>query len=92
MPGKSAAATQTRQSRPGARDALSGRPARRDEWLTVEEVCDELKVSRRTFDRWRAQRTGPRSVRLGGAGPVRVRRSWLEEWLEETGQAWRDQR
>lgn len=92
MPGKSAAVTRTGESRPGTLDALRGRAARRDEWLTVEEVCDELKVSRRTFDRWRAQRTGPRSVRLGGAGPVRVRRSWLEEWLEETGQAWRDQR
>jgi excisionase family DNA binding protein len=92
MPGKLAAATRTAQSQSGAQDALRGRPARRDEWLTVEEVCDELKVSRRTFDRWRAQHTGPRSVRLGGAGPVRVRRSWLEAWLEETGQAWRDQR
>ena len=26
----------------------------RDEWLTVDEVCAELKISRRTFDRWRA--------------------------------------
>jgi excisionase family DNA binding protein len=53
----------------------------RDEFLTVEEVCEELKISRRTFDRWRALGTGPRSERLGGAGPVRVRRSWLDEWL-----------
>jgi excisionase family DNA binding protein len=92
MAGKVAALAGANRSRPGARDPSSKRLARGDEWLTVEEVCDELKVSRRTFDRWRAQRTGPRSVRLGGAGPVRVRRSWLEEWLEETGQAWRDQR
>ena len=91
MSGKLAAVTRAGQSRSGPQDAPSRRPARRDEWLTVEEVCDELKVSRRTFDRWRAQHTRPRSVRLGGAGPVRVRRSWLEEWLEETGQAWRDQ-
>ena len=29
------------------------RPAHadRDEWLTVDEVCTELKISRRTFDR-----------------------------------------
>jgi excisionase family DNA binding protein len=53
----------------------------RDEWLTVDEVCTELKVSRRTFDRWRALGTGPRAKRLNGTGPVRVRRSWLEEWL-----------
>jgi hypothetical protein len=53
----------------------------RDEWLTVDEVCTELKVSRRTFDRWRALGTGPRAKRLNSTGPVRVRRSWLEEWL-----------
>jgi predicted DNA-binding transcriptional regulator AlpA len=47
----------------------------RDEWLTVEEVCTELKISRRTFDRWRALGTGPKSKRIGGSGPVRVRRS-----------------
>jgi excisionase family DNA binding protein len=54
----------------------------RDEWLTVEEVCTELKISRRTFDRWRALGKGPRSKRIGGDGPVRVRRSWLDEWAE----------
>ena len=36
----------------------------RDEWLTVEEVCAELKISRRTFDRWRALGKGPRSKRI----------------------------
>jgi excisionase family DNA binding protein len=55
-----------------------------DEWLTVEEVCTELKVSRRTFDRWRALGTGPRCKRLAGNGTVRIRRSWLEEWLDTT--------
>ena len=57
-----------------------------DELLMVEEVCQELKVSRRTFDRWRALGTGPRSTRIGGSGPVRVRRSWLDEWLESPDQ------
>jgi excisionase family DNA binding protein len=56
--------------------------AGRDEWLTVEEVCTELKISRRTFDRWRALGTGPQSKRIGGTGPVRVRRSWLDQWLD----------
>jgi len=52
------------------------------EWLTVEEVCAELKISPRTFYRWRAQGTGPRSKRIARGG-VRVRRSWLDEWLDE---------
>ena len=53
-----------------------------DEWLTVDEVCTELKISRRTFDRWRALGTGPRTEPLGGHGPLRVRRSWLDKWAE----------
>jgi len=52
------------------------------EWLTVEEVCAELKISPRTFYRWRAQGTGPRSKRMAKGG-LRVRRSWLDEWLDE---------
>ncbi len=85
MSGKLTAVTRAGQARPEASRALPKRPVRTDEWLTVEEVCDELKVSRRTFDRWRAQCSGPRSVRLGGSGPVRVRRSWLEDWIEAIG-------
>jgi excisionase family DNA binding protein len=60
--------------------------AERDEWLTVDEVCTELKISRRTFDRWRALGTGPKAKRLGGSGPVRVRRSWLDQWLDAPDQ------
>lgn len=52
-----------------------------DEWLTVEEICTELKISRRTFDRWRALKKGPRCEPLGGHGPLRSKRSWLDEWL-----------
>ena len=38
--------------------AASSRPAA-DEWLTVDEVCSELKIGRRTFERWRALGTAP---------------------------------
>jgi hypothetical protein len=51
-----------------------------DEWLTVEEICTELKISRRTFDRWRALGNGPRCEPLGGHGPLRSKRSWLDAW------------
>ena len=58
------------------------RPAR-DEWLTVDEVCTELKIGRRTFERWRALGIAPRASRPTGNGPLRIRRSWLDDWMEE---------
>jgi excisionase family DNA binding protein len=67
-----------------AKSRTAGNPAGA-EWLTVEEVCAELKISTRTFYRWRAQGTGPRSKRIAGGG-VRVRRSWLDAWLDEPEQ------
>ncbi len=67
---------------PQALAELRAAPARPDEWLTVEEICTELKVSRRTFDRWRATGVGPKCERLGGHGPLRSRRSWVEAWAE----------
>jgi predicted DNA-binding transcriptional regulator AlpA len=67
---------------PKALAVLRTAPARLDEWLTVEEICTELKVSRRTFDRWRATGSGPKCERLGGHGPLRSRRSWIEAWAE----------
>ena len=41
----------------------------RDEWLTVEEVCTELKISRRTFDRWRARARAPGVNGSAGTAP-----------------------
>jgi hypothetical protein len=67
---------------PGALADLQAAAARPDEWLTVEEICTELKISRRTFDRWRATGTGPKCEPLGGHGPLRSRRSWVESWAE----------
>jgi len=63
-----------------SRVPLAAARSQSDEWLTVEEICSELKVSRRTWDRWRALGTGPRCKRVGGL--LRVRRSWLEAWLD----------
>ncbi len=49
--------------------------------LTVAEVCAELRVSRSTFYEWRAKGRAPRCVKLPN-GEIRVRRSDLEEWLD----------
>lgn len=59
-----------------------GLPASECEWLTVDEVCKELRVTRRSWDRWRANGTGPPCIRLARNGPIRVRRDWLDAWLE----------
>ncbi len=64
--------------------AVRRQVAKRKFSVKVKSVCTELKVSRRTFDRWRALGTGPRCKRLAGNGTVRIRRSWLEQWLDTT--------
>ena len=51
-------------------------------WLTVAEVCDELKVARSTCEKWRQKGDAPRAVRLPN-GQLRVRREWLDEWIED---------
>ena len=52
-----------------------------DELLTVAQITQELKISRRTFYRWRELRIAPPSFRLPN-GEIRVLRSALREWLE----------
>jgi excisionase family DNA binding protein len=72
----------TRGRQPGP-----SRPRRRtvapDEWLTVDEVCAELNIGRRTFERWRTLGIAPRATRPTRNGPLRIKRSWLEEWAED---------
>jgi hypothetical protein len=53
-----------------------------NEWLTVDEFCAELKIGRRTFERWRSQGIAPRADRPTRNGPLRMKRSWVEEWIE----------
>ena len=52
-----------------------------NELLTVAQITQELKISRRTFYRWRELRIAPASLRLPN-GEIRVFRSALTEWLE----------
>ncbi len=78
-----AASSAPRHTAASRRRAASFSPrSTADEWLTVDEVCAELKIGRRTFGRWRALGTAPRAVRLAGNGALRIRRRWLEEWME----------
>jgi len=50
--------------------------------LTVDEVCDELHVSRSTFYFWRQSRKGPPCIKLPN-GELRVRRADLDAWLDQ---------
>ena len=54
--------------------------------LTVNEIYDLLKVSRRTFYEWRAKNTGPRCTKLPN-GELRVRRAEFERWIDSCGEA-----
>ena len=57
----------------------------RREWLTVDQVCAELKISRRTWDRMRANGTAPHCKKMGGS--LRIRRDWFTEWAEADDEA-----
>jgi Helix-turn-helix domain len=77
----------TRRSRQ-AREPANSRPPWKargtgDEWLTVAEVCAELKIGRRTFERWRTLGVAPRATRPTRNGPLKIKRQWLEEWAED---------
>jgi excisionase family DNA binding protein len=49
--------------------------------LTEAELAGELRVSRRTLQRWRMEGRGPRWIRVGKA--PRYRRSDVQAWLDE---------
>jgi predicted DNA-binding transcriptional regulator AlpA len=50
--------------------------------LTIDDVCDELKVSRSTFYDWRTKGRAPRCIKLPNGG-LRVRRAVLDAWLAD---------
>jgi excisionase family DNA binding protein len=47
--------------------------------LTVAEVCAELRISRRTFQEWRAKGRAPRCAKLPN-GDLRITRAALDAW------------
>jgi predicted DNA-binding transcriptional regulator AlpA len=51
-------------------------------WLTVDEVCTELRIARSTWEKWRQKNAGPKVVKLPN-GQLRIRRDWLDAWINE---------
>ena len=66
-----------------ARDQSSA--TTQDELLSVEQITQELKISRRTFYRWRELHITPPSLRLPN-GEIRIFRSVFTEWLKHLGE------
>lgn len=50
-------------------------------WLTITEICEELKISRRTFHQWRATGRGPKCLKLPN-GDIRIRISEYQRWID----------
>ena len=50
------------------------------EWLTLDEIADELGVPVRTVYAWRTKGLAPRGYKIGKH--VRVKRADLDIWLE----------
>ncbi|MDQ3326022.1 MAG: helix-turn-helix domain-containing protein [Actinomycetota bacterium] len=53
---------------------------RTDEWLSLEQIADELGIPLRTLYAQRSKGIGPHGYRIGKH--VRVRRSDLDAWLD----------
>lgn len=56
-------------------------PESDQEFLTIGELAEYLKVPEETVRSWRHRDTGPRGVRLGKH--VRYRRSDVDAWIAE---------
>jgi predicted DNA-binding transcriptional regulator AlpA len=54
--------------------------------LTVDEICADLNISRRSFYEWRAKGKAPRCLTLPN-GSLRVRRSDYQRWLASREEA-----
>lgn len=58
-------------------------------WLTLRDFCEELRVPVSTAYKWCAAGSDsgrfPRFCRLPN-GSIRIRREWLDQWLERRAQ------
>lgn len=50
-------------------------------YLTIAEFCEELGISRSTFDDWRAKQRAPKCLRLPN-GSLRIKRTDFDDWLD----------
>jgi excisionase family DNA binding protein len=51
-------------------------------WLTVDEICEELDIHRRTWQKWRTRNQTPELHRLPN-GELRIHRDDYKAWLAE---------
>lgn len=49
-------------------------------WLTIDEVCEELQISRDTFYDWRKKGRAPKCAKLPN-GSLRIRRAVLDKFM-----------
>jgi excisionase family DNA binding protein len=65
----------------GGRMKTGAHPPSPDEWLDLPAAAKEVKVSTATLRR-EAKRGKLRHARIGGRKCIRLRRAWVNEWLE----------
>ena len=53
------------------------------DYVTREQLAEELKVTTRTLDKWEWLRVGPRKIKLGAR--VYYKRADVTAWLEAGG-------
>jgi hypothetical protein len=58
------------------------------DYLTAPELADELHVSKRTLDRWHAERRGPPRVTL--QRQIFYRRAAVQRWLLDNERSFED--
>lgn len=58
------------------------------QWLSMDDFCEELGVAKATAYKWSSAGTGsgkfPRFRRLPN-GSIRIRRDWFEKWVDGLG-------
>ena len=50
-------------------------------WMTIEQLCEELDISRSTFDDWRRKGNAPRMIQLPSR-KYRISRTEFNAWVD----------